>query len=72
MEAQVVEARKIIDPNEKVIVWKIGDYLVIKKIEGKKIVEKIGELRKKYEAQLLSDEDVVRIVKEVREEWKRL
>ncbi|AAB90939.1 hypothetical protein [Archaeoglobus fulgidus] len=74
MEVQVLEAGKIISPNEKVIVWRIGDYFLIKKIEGKKTLERIGEIRKKLEDRdmLLSEEEVVKTVKEVREEWKRL
>ncbi|MDK2876595.1 MAG: hypothetical protein PWQ22_1005 [Archaeoglobaceae archaeon] len=69
-----MEAGKIFSPNEKVIVWKIGDYLLIKKVEGKKILEKIEETRKKLDKEnmLLSDEEVVKIVKEAREEWKKL
>lgn len=68
-----MEAGKIFSPNEKVIVWKIGDYLLIKKVEGKKILEKIEETRKKLDKEnmLLSDEEVVKIVKEAREEWRR-
>lgn len=69
-----MEAGKIFSPNEKVIVWRIGDYLLIKKVEGKKILEKIEETRKKLDKEnmLLSDEEVVKIVKEGREEWKKL
>jgi|GEM_PF-2522897 len=74
MEVQVTEAGKIINPNEKVIVWRIGEYFLIKKIEEKKVLEKIGEIRKKLENKgtLLSDDEVVKIVKEAREEWKKL
>ncbi len=74
MEVRVLEAGKVISPDEKVIVWRIGDYLLIKKIEGKKILERVGEVRSKLEDEgaLLSDEEVVKIVKEAREEWKKL
>ena len=45
MEAQIIEAGKVIDPNEKVIVWKIGEYLLIKKVDERKILEKVNENR---------------------------
>ena len=74
MEAQIIEAGKVIDPNEKVIVWKIGEYLLIKKVNERKILEKVNENRERLdrENKLLPDEEVVKLVKEAREEWKKL
>ncbi len=74
MEAQIIEAGKVIDPNEKVIVWKIGEYLLIKKVDERKILEKVNENRERLdrENKLLPDEEVVKLVKEAREEWKKL
>ncbi len=74
MEAQIIEAGKVIDPNEKVIVWKIGEYLLIKKVDERKILEKVNENRERLdrENKLLPNEEVVKLVKEAREEWKKL
>ena len=69
-----MKAGKILSPDEKVIVWRIGDYYLIKKIDEKKTLEKVDEIRRQLEnkGKLLSDEKAVKIVKEARKEWKKL
>jgi len=66
-----VEAGEVINPKEKVITWKIGDYILIKKIDSKKVLKEIEKIRRELEIknELLSDEKAVEIVKEARDEW---
>ncbi len=72
MVAEITRLKDVINPEEKVLIWRIGEYIVVKKINPEKVMERIEEVRESLQKKgmLLSDEEVVALIKEAREEWK--
>ena len=72
MVAEITRLKDVINPEEKVLIWRIGEYIVVKKINPEKVMERIEEARESLQKKgmLLSDDEVVALIKEVREEWK--
>ncbi|NOZ58477.1 MAG: hypothetical protein GXO66_02710 [Euryarchaeota archaeon] len=72
MVAEITRLKDVINPEEKVLVWRVGEYIVVKKVEPEKVVKKIGEVRETLQKKgmLLSDDGVIALIKEAREEWR--
>ncbi|WP_457555326.1 hypothetical protein [Candidatus Pyrohabitans sp.] len=72
MVAEITKLKDVINPEEKVLIWRIGEYIVVKKINPEKVMERIEEARESLQKKgmLLSDDEVVVLIKEAREEWK--
>ncbi len=72
MSAEISKVKEIINPEEEVIVWRIGDYMVIKKLNPEKFVNKLQEIRESLDNKkmLLSEDEIVEMIKEVRKEWR--
>jgi len=68
MVAEITRLKDVINPEEKVLIWRIGEYLVVKKIDPEKVMERIEETRESLQKKgmLLSDDEVVALVKEAR------
>jgi|Deesub1362B_J571_1020462.scaffolds.fasta_scaffold09530_4 hypothetical protein len=72
MAMEISKLKEIINPEEDVIVWRIDDYMVIKKLDSGKFIKKAEEIRNtlKSKKMLLSDDKIVGIIKEARKEWR--
>ncbi len=68
MVAEITRLKDIINPEEKVLIWRIGEYIVVKKINPGKVMERIEEARESLQKKgmLLSDDEVVALIKEAR------
>ncbi len=72
MVAEITRLKDVINPEEKVLIWRIEEYIVVKKINPEKVMERIEEARESLQKKgmLLSDDEVVALIKEAREEWE--